>query len=76
MTTLHFVLECQPITLFLRRRASRRMFLTFALLLTAEASLGDACGAGCGAAAAFRKDEHTLFALSFNFLYSEILTLC
>ena len=37
------------------------MFLTFALLLTAEALLGDACGAGCEAAAAFRKEEHTIF---------------
>ena len=52
------------------------MFLTFALLLTAEASLGDECGAGCGAAAAFRKEEHTIFVLSFIFLYSEILPLC
>ena len=77
ITTLHFVLECQPITLFLTflecysvtlflRRRPSKMFLTFALLLTAEASLGDACGAGCGAAAAFR-EEHTIFALSFNF---------
>ena len=48
---------------------------TVALLLTAEASLGNACGAGCGDAAAFRKEEHTSFALSFIFLYSEILPL-
>ena len=52
------------------------MFLTFALLLIAEASLGDACGAACGAAAAFRKEEHTMFVLSLIFLYSEILPLC
>ena len=43
------------------------MSLTFALLLTAEASLGDACGAGCGAAAAFGKEEKTIFALSLKF---------
>ena len=52
------------------------MFLTAALLLTAEAPLGDACGGGCGAAAAFRKEEHTIVALSFIFLCSEILPLC
>ena len=45
----------------------KKMFLKFALLLTVEVSLGDACGAGCGAAAAFRKEEHTISALSFNF---------
>ena len=67
MTTLHFVLAyCNP---------PRLMFLTFALLLTAEASVGDACGGGCGAAAAFRKEKHTIFA-SFIFLCSEILSLC
>ena len=53
------------------------MFLTFALLLTAEASLGDACGAGCGAAAALRKKGSTPFLLILsNFIYSEILPLC
>ena len=65
-STLHVVLECQPFTLFLRHRP-QKMFLTIALLLTAEASLGDACGAECGAAAAFRKEEHTIFTLSFIF---------
>ena len=50
------------------------MFLTAALLLTAEASLG-ACGAECGAAAAFRKEEISIFyALSF-FLHFDILPL-
>ena len=76
MTTLHFVLACLPIALFLRRRTSQKKFLTFALLLTAEASLGDTCGAGCGAAAAFGKEEHTIFVLSFIFLYLKILPLC
>ena len=45
------------------------MFLTVALLLTAEATLGNVCGAECGAAAAFKKDELTIFSLSFIFLY-------
>ena len=58
MLNRHVVLETSHV---------KKMFLTYALLLTAEASLGDACGAGCGAAAAFRKEEHTIFALSFNF---------
>ena len=61
MLTRHVVLETSHV---------RKMFLTFALLLTAEASMGDASGAGCGAAAAFRKEEHTIFALSFNFSFT------
>ena len=60
MLTRHVVLETSHV---------KKMFLTFALLLTAEASLGEA-------AAAFRKEEHTIFALSFIFLYSKILPLC
>ena len=52
------------------------MFLTVALLLTAEASLGNACGDACGAAAAFRKEELAIFTLSFIFLYFDILPLC
>ena len=65
VATHHVVLECQPITLFLRRPS--KMFLTADLLLTAEASLGNACGADCGAAAAFEKEEVSIFTLSFNF---------
>ena len=68
MSTHHVVPECQPVTLFMRHRPSK-MFLTVALLLTAEASLGNACGAECGAAEAFRKEELTIFTLSFIFLY-------
>ena len=45
------------------------MFLTVALLLTAEGTLGTACGAECGADAAFRKEELTIFTLSFIFLH-------
>ena len=70
MSTHHVVLECQPITLFLRQRPSK-MFLTAALLLTAEASLGNACGADCEAAAAFGKEEISilLLFLSFSLLF-------
>ena len=46
------------------------MFFTFALLLTAEASLGDACGAECGAAAAFRKEEHTTSCPLLHFVFT------
>ena len=48
------------------------MFLTVALLLTAVASMGDACGAEYGAASAFRKEEHTILALSI-FLYFHLV---
>ena len=41
------------------------MFLTVALLLTTEASLGNACGADCGAAAAFGKEEIFIFFYTF-----------
>ena len=59
--------------LFWRHRPSR-MFLTVALLLlllTAEASLGNACGAECGAAAAL-----TIFTLFFIFSLLLILFHC
>ena len=75
MSTHHGVLECQPITLFLRHRPSK-MFLTVALLLTAEATLCNARGAECGAAAAFRKEELTIFARSFIFLHFLIFFHC
>ena len=39
----------------------QKMCLIAALLLTAEASLGNACGADCGAAAAFGKEEISIF---------------
>ena len=61
MTTHHFVRETSHV---------KKLFLTFALLLTAEASLGDACAAGCGAAAAFKQEEHTIFAPSFNVFFT------
>ena len=51
------------------------MFLTFALQLTAEASLGGACGAECGAAAAFRKEELTILLFHFFFIF-DVLPLC
>ena len=43
------------------------MFLTAALLLTAEASLGNACGADCEAAAAFGKEEISILLLFLSF---------
>ena len=46
LSTHHVVSDCQPITLFLRLRPSK-MFLTADLLLTAEATLGNLCGADC-----------------------------
>ena len=75
LATHHVVLECQPITLFLSVNPSRRletpsikkMFLAADLLLTAEASLGNACEADCGAAAAFGKEEISIFDSFFNF---------
>ena len=45
------------------------MFLTAELLLISKASLGNACGADCGATAAFGKEEISMFTLSFIFLY-------
>ena len=79
LATHHVVLECQPITLFLNvlecqpittlfliLRPSKK-FLAAALLLTAEASLGSACGADCGAAAAFGKEEISIFYSFFHF---------
>ena len=68
LATHHVVHECQPITFFFGLRPSK-MFLTADLLLTAEASLGNACGADCGAAAAFEKEEISIFTLSLIFLY-------
>ena len=68
MSTHHVVLECQPITLFLKQRPSK-MFFTAALLQTAEASLGNACGADCEAAAAFGKEEIPFCYSFFHFLY-------
>ena len=41
------------------------MYLIAALLLTAEASLGGACGADCGAAAAFGKKRSPILFLLF-----------
>ena len=67
MLTRHVVLETSHV---------KKMFLTFALLLTAEASLGGACGAGCGAAAAFRKKSTPVLLFLSIFLYAEILPLC
>ena len=72
LATHHVVLECQPITLFLNVLECQpimlllilrpsKMFLTAALLLTAEASLGSACGADCGAATASGKEEISIF---------------
>ena len=58
MSTHHVVLETPSV----------KNVLTVALLLTAEATVGNACGAECGAAAAFRKEELTIFTLSFIFL--------
>ena len=46
------------------------MFLTAALLLTAEASLGNACGADCGAAAAFGKEEISIVLLFLSFFFT------
>ena len=57
----------KPITLFLRLLRPSKMFLTADLLLTAEASLGNACEADCGAAAAFGKEEISIFESFFNF---------
>ena len=75
LATHHVVLECQPIALLLRLRPSK-MFLTADLLLTAEASLGNACGADCGAAAAFEKEENSfLLFLSFFFTF-DLLVIC
>ena len=68
LATHHVVLECQPITLFLILRPSK-MFLTAALLLTADASLGSACGADCGAAAAFGKEQIFIFNSFFIFYF-------
>ena len=68
MLNRHVILETSHV--------KKKMFLTFALLLTAEASLGDACGAACRAAAAFRKEEHTIFALSFNIFFTLKLFHC
>ena len=42
------------------------MYLIAALLLTAEASLGNACGADCGAAAAFGKEDISILSLTFD----------
>ena len=46
------------------------MYLTAALLLTAEASLGNACGADCGAAAAFGKEAISSCLLFLSFLFT------
>ena len=46
------------------------MYLIAALLLTAEASLGNACEADCGAAAAFGKEEISIFLLFLSFFFT------
>ena len=46
------------------------MFLTVALLLTTEASLGNVCGADCGAAAAFGNEEISIFYTFFQFFFT------
>ena len=84
MTTLHYVLECYSITfcscLYSSARSSRcsldvartskKMFLTFALLLTAVASMDDTFGAGCEATATFRKGAHHFSSFNFSLLSS------
>ena len=45
-------------------------YLTSALLLTAEASLGNACGADCAAAAAFGKEEEISIFLVLSFFFT------
>ena len=52
------------------RMSTRHVVLDAELLLIAVASIGDACGAGCGAAAAFSIQEHTILALSMSPLLS------
>ena len=47
------------------------MFLTADLLLISKASLGNACGADCGAAAAFQKETFI-----FTFYYFDLLFIC
>ena len=49
MLTHHVVLETPSV--------KKSTYLIGALLLTAEASLGNACGADCGAVAVFGKEE-------------------
>ena len=79
MSTHHVVLDFTCVLthhVILETSSVKKKFLTFALLLTAEASLGDACGAECGAAAAFRKRGAYHFYSFFHFLYFDILPLC
>ena len=71
------VLECSWITLFLILRPSK-VFLTIALLLTVEASLGCASGTDYGAVSAFEKEKtdlHSLLFLPFFFPFN-LLFIC
>ena len=46
------------------------MYLIAALLLTAETSVGNACGSDCGAAAAFGREEISMFLLFLSFFFT------
>ena len=53
------------------RMLTRHVVLDAELQMIAVDSTGDSCGAGCGAAAVFRKEEHTTLALSiFHYFIS------